>query len=55
MEKYKIIERIKGPESEVIIREREDGMHEMEIKLSEKLEKEMAELAEKTAGTIQAL
>ena len=44
----------KEQETEVIFRE-EDGFLYMEVKLSKKLQKEMAVLAEKTAGTIQAI
>ena len=41
-------------EPDIIVRE-EDGILVLEVKLSKKLEKEMAALAEKTAGTIQAI
>jgi len=44
----------KRMEKDVVIRE-EDGVLVMEVKMSESLRKEMAMLAEKTAGTIPAI
>lgn len=43
---------MKEQETEVIIRKEKDGTLSLEVRMSPKLRKEMEELAEKTAGTI---
>jgi hypothetical protein len=48
------MEPTKHQESNIIIK-KEDGMVVIGVRMSDKLRKEMVELAEKTAGTIQAL